>query len=424
MNLRSKLFSNAGIYLAANILNAGIPFLLLPILTRVLTPADYGTVAMFGIVLSVFGAFTGLSVHGAIGVRYFQLEKKELAVYVGACVGILIISTSIIFILVALFGVVLVEVTGVPLDWLLVAVVLSSFQFVGNILLSLWQVSGEAKKYGAFQIAQSLLNATISLVLILVVGMAWEGRVLGQTVAVMMFGVVALWWLYKEDLLVLSSSWRSHSMDALKFGVPLIPHVIGGLLIIAADRFIIVSMLDVSQAGIYMVALQVGQALGLVTVSFNNAYAPWLMKNLSNPTEALRITIVRGTYLYFVIVFMAATVFGLLVPLFLDYLVGESFRAAGELVIYIALGFAFGGCYYMVTNYVFFESKTKILAFVTFVSGMVNIPLMFIFVEHNGIAGAGQAFMLTHALMFVGTWWLAQKVHPMPWLKALRSTTG
>lgn len=424
MKLRSKLFGNAAIYVGANIINAGIPFLLLPILTRVLTPADYGTVAMFAIVLSVFGAFTGLSVHGAIGVRYFQMEKKELAEYVGTCVGILMISTSVIFLLVAAFGSWLAEVSGVPSDWLLVAVVLSGLQFLGNIRLALWQASGEAKKYGAFQITQSLLNATVSLVLILMVGMAWDGRALGQSVAVMMFGIIAIWWLLRDGLLRFSGSWRVQSRDALKFGVPLIPHVIGGLLIVAADRFIIVRLLDVAHAGIYMVALQVGQALGLVTESFNKAYAPWLMKNLSKSTQALRVTIVRGTYLYFVLVLAVATVFGLLAPLFLGFLVGESFRAAGELVIYIALGFAFGGCYYMVTNYIFFESKTKVLALVTFVSGLVNIPLMFILVGHNGIAGAGQAFMLTHALSFIGTWWLAHKVHPMPWLKALRSTAG
>jgi len=424
VNPQNRLFGNSAIYFGANILNAGIPFLLLPILTRVLTPADYGIVAMFGIVLSVFGAFTGLSVHGAIGVRYFQMEKKELAEYVGTCVGILVISTSVLFLLIAVFGSWLAGVSGVPSDWLLAAVVLSGFQFLGNIRLSLWQVFGEAKKYGTFQITQSLLNAAVSLVLILIVGMAWEGRVLGQSVAVMLFGIIALWWLLRDGLLRFPGGWHVHYRDALKFGVPLIPHVIGGLLIVAADRFIIVRLLDVAHAGIYMVALQVGQALGLVTESFNKAYAPWLMKNLSKPTEALRVAIVRGTYLYFVLVFAAAAAFGLSAPMFLGFLVGESFRAAGELVIYIALGFAFGGCYYMVTNYVFFESKTKVLAAVTFVSGLVNIPLMFILVEHNGLAGAGQAFMWTHALSFIGTWWLAHKVHPMPWLKALRSTAG
>lgn len=421
MKLRSKLFGNAAIYLGANILNAGIPFLLLPILTRVLTPADYGTVAMFGIVLSVLGAFTGLSVHGAIGVRYFQLEKRALAEYVGTCIGILVISTSLLFLLVAVFGSWLAGVSGVPSDWILVAVVLSGLQFLGNIRLSLWQVSGEAKKYGAFQITQSLLNAAVSLVLILMVGMAWEGRVLGQAVAITLFGIVALWWLLRDGLLRFRGDWRVHSRDALKFGVPLIPHVIGGLLIVATDRFIIVRLLDLAQAGIYMVALQVGQVIGLVTVSFNKAYSPWLMKNLSKSSETLRRNIVRGTYLYFFLVLTCAVVFGVAAPMFLGLLVGGSFRAAGELVIYIALGFAFGGCYFMVTNYVFFESKTRVLAFVTFVSGLVNIPLMFVLVEHNGIAGAGQAFMLTQAFSFLGTWWLAHKVHPMPWLRALKT---
>lgn len=110
-----------------------------------------------------------------------------------------------------------------------------------------------------------------------------------------------------------------------------------------------------------MVALQIGQALGLLTDSFNKAYAPWLMKNLSKPTDALRVTIVRGTYLYFFLVFGAAIVFSLLAPLFLGFLVGESFRAAGELVIYIVLGFAFGGCYFMVTNYIFLRVRLKFL---------------------------------------------------------------
>lgn len=206
----NKYLSNTGIYLGANILNASIPFLLLPILTRVLTPTDYGTVAMFGIILSIFGAFTGLSVHGAIGVRYFQLDKKVLSEYVGACVGILVISTGMLFILVAVFGSWLTVVAGVPTDWLLVAVVLSGFQFLVNIRLTLWQVADEAKKFGTFQVTQSLLNASISLILILMVGMAWQGRVLGQTVAVMLFGAIALLWLSKDGLMQFSNDWRAH----------------------------------------------------------------------------------------------------------------------------------------------------------------------------------------------------------------------
>jgi O-antigen/teichoic acid export membrane protein len=71
-----KRFGKAGIFLGANIVSAGIPFLLLPFLTKALTPSDYGIVAMFGVMVNVFGTLTGLSVHGAIGVRYFELPNS------------------------------------------------------------------------------------------------------------------------------------------------------------------------------------------------------------------------------------------------------------------------------------------------------------------------------------------------------------
>ena len=41
------LLRNSTIYLTSNILNALVPFLLLPVLTRYLTPDEYGQIAMF-----------------------------------------------------------------------------------------------------------------------------------------------------------------------------------------------------------------------------------------------------------------------------------------------------------------------------------------------------------------------------------------
>ncbi|MBC2655753.1 oligosaccharide flippase family protein [Pseudomonas sp. MSSRFD41] len=422
MSNTRKLVSDTAIYFGANVLNAAIPFFLLPILTRVLSPADYGSIAMFGVCLSIISAFTGLSVHGAIGVRYFQLAKEELAQYVVTCMGILVVSTATLFLVALGLRPWLPQITGLPADWLLVAVVVSGLQFLVNIRLSLWQVAGQAVKYGTFQISQSLLNAGGSLLLILVVGMAWEGRVLAQALAIGLFGAIGFCWLWKDGLLRKPVVWRAHCLDALKFGVPLIPHVIGGLLIVATDRLIIVRLLDVSQAGLYMVALQFGQVIGLVTESFNKVYAPWLMKSLSSKEEVPRSRIVRFSYLYMGLLFAMAIIFGLLAPWVMGFLVGSEFKASSELVIYIALGFAFGGCYYMVTNYVFFENKNSRLALITLITGLINIPLMFFLVERNGLVGAAQAFMLTQCLSFVGTWWLSNKVHPMPWfnLKAYK----
>ena len=418
MSTIKTLLGNTSIYTGANILNAAIPFLLMPVLTRVLSPADYGTIAMFGIVVSIMGAFTGLSVHGAVGVRYFQLERQRMPSYVGGCLAILAVSSAVMLVVVLVCRRWLEIVAHVPGNWLLVAVLISGAQFLINIRLSLWQVQHKAIRYGAFQVSQSLLNASLSLFLVLGLGMAWEGRVLGQAMAVIAFMMIALFFLHRQS--EVSRPKTTHDVrDALKFGVPLIPHVIGGLLIATTDRFMITNMLDVAQAGIYMVALQLGLVLGLLTDSFNRSYAPYLMEVLAKEDQTRDHKIVRGTYIYFIVVTVAALLLGLAAPELLSVLVGEQFRAAAGAVFYVAIGYAFGGMYYMVANYIFFASKTGYLAVATLASGMFNIVATYFLIKVNGILGAAQAFMLSQAMIFLCTWWLAQRFRPMPWGRAL-----
>src|SRR5688572_13090559 len=233
-----------------------MPLLLLPVLTRELSPPDYGVVAMFGIFLSIFGAFTGLSVHGAIGVRYFQLDSRALAEYVGSCIIILVIATAAMLLVVTALGTELERVSGVPTAWLLVAVVISGLQVLGAIRLSLWQAAKQAAKYGAFQISQSLLNGGLSLLLVLAAGLGWRGRVLGQVAAIALFSVVAFCLLRVDGLVAKSRAWREQSRDAIKFGVPLIPHVLGALATATAGQTIVMNMFGAAETGLYVVGAQ------------------------------------------------------------------------------------------------------------------------------------------------------------------------
>lgn len=417
VELRSKLFGNAAIYLGANILNAGIPFLLMPILTRVLTPADYGTVAMFGVVLSVMGAFTGLSVHGAIGVRYFQLTKRELAEYVGACVGILVLSTATLLLLVAVSGAWLAAITGVPKDWLLVAVLLSGFQFLGNIRLSLWQVTGRAKEYGLFQVTQSMLNTGTALILIVIVGFAWQGRVLGQATAIGIFAIIAIWSLSKDRYLMISNTWRMQCRDALNFGVPLIPHVIGGLIISTAGQFFVTNKFGVSETGLYVIGAQIGSILGVIADAFVKSYAPWLYEKLKDESASARHLVVGATYYVFIFFLILATIASGIAYLVFPYVVGEKFQSARFLMIFFIFGNAFIGMYYAIAGFFFFTSKTKFISMVTVSSGLISIFLMWFLGSNWATEGVAVGYFLSQIITFVLAWKISSIVYPMPWLQ-------
>ena len=417
--INRKLISNAGIFLFSNILNASIPFLLLPILTRVLTPEDYGIVAMFAIFLTLVNAFVGLSVHNAINVQYFKLANHEFAEYVTSCILILITSALIVFLIVFLVGSHFEGIIGLPYKWMLIAVLVSFFQFFVTTILMIWVITGNALKYGSFQVSQTGINAALSLVFVVVLGFTWDGRLLGQSIVIVLFGLISLFLIYKSGYLKYPKNLMVDVKDALRFGLPLIPHSIGAFIIFSTDRVLISNMLDVAAVGVYMVGLQLGQVMGLVADSFNKVYAPWLMKNLSNENMDKK-TVVFYSYISMLLLLIAGLTWAIIASFLLPLLVGEEFQAASSLIIYMCLGFSVTGLYYLVTNYIFYTGKTKYLAAITFMCGLLNIPLTYYLVDLHGINGAAIAFLIIQFLFFVLTWILAAKVFPMPWFYFLK----
>jgi O-antigen/teichoic acid export membrane protein len=125
--------------------------------------------------------------------------------------------------------------------------------------------------------------------------------------------------------------------------------------------------------------------------------------------------VVRFTYLCFIGLIGLAVLLGAAAPWLLAALVGEEFRPAGPIIIYIAIGHAFTGMYYLVANYIFLAGRTANLALVSLTTGLFNAAASYWLVLQNGVAGAAQAFMLAQLFLFLGTWYFAQRAHPMPW---------
>jgi O-antigen/teichoic acid export membrane protein len=306
------------------------------------------------------------------------------------------------------------EITKLPLAWLFAAVLVAGAQFIVQLRLVLWQSANRPWRFGALRIAQAIIDAGASLFMVLALGMAWEGRASGFVIAAGVAGLAALVWLQRDGWLRGGGD-RGYALDALRFGLPLIPHAVGGVFLAMVDRFLITNLLDVASTGIYMVAVQIGMVFGILTDSFNKAYSPWLMKTLAEKNPVRDARMVRFTYLYFVVVLAIAVVLGAVAPWLVRVVAGDKFAAAGQIIIYIAFGHAFLGMYFMVANYIFFAGRTARLAAVTLTAGLINAIVSYALIQRNGIAGAAQAFMLSQALLFVGAWYLAQRAHPMPW---------
>lgn len=384
-------------------------------MTRYLTPTDYGIVATFDVLLAVMVVFVGLSMQGAINVNYFKLKKEELREYIGNVFFILFSNFVLIFIIVFFLKTYISNMIKFPVKWIPIVIAIALCQSIFTINLRLWQVEQKSLPYGLFQISRTILNVILSLIFIVALVWGWQGRLLGVVITSIVFGLLSIFVIYKRGYIKISFN-KKYIKDALFFGVPLIPHALGGWIMTSIDRFFINSMVGVAATGLYSVGYSVGMIIGLLAHSFNLAWSPFLYEKLKENNYLTKVKIVKFTYLYDAGIIFLALSLSFIAPYFLKFFVSKDFYYAYKYVLWIALGYAFNGMYFMVVNYIFYIKKTYILAWVTFSSASINIVLNYFFIKANGAIGAAQATTITFFICFVLTWILSARVYKMPWL--------
>lgn len=418
--LSSTLIRSSGIYTVSSIINAALPLLLLPYLTRVFSQAEYGIISMFLLLQTFLVPLVSINISSAVSRKYFSAESQtNFAIYVGNAIFLLIVNTLFIGIICFFFHKTLSGITELSLKWIFYAIVVSATQSIFISTLTIYQVRGKAAYYGILQITQTAINLLLTILLIEQGHLGYEGRLYGIVVTYLIFAVVCLIILIFNRDISLNIN-KHHIKHILSLGIPLIPHVLGGLILGMADRFMIKNIVSIESAGIYTVAYQIGSILMLLTASFNAAYIPWLFKKLKENKESDKIVIVRLTYLYYCALFFTTISMAVILLWILPVLVGIKFYTAKEFVPWILLGLFFNGMYMMVANYIFYAEKTYILAICTISVALLYIPLAYFFIHTNGAVGACQASSISFFLLFILTWFTSNKIIPMPWFKSLK----
>ena len=410
-------------FFVSNVVNAGISFLTMILLARVLSPVEYGVLAIFFTFTAVLTPLIGLSLEGSVSVAYFKSTAKELCLHVSSCITIIVIilaSSTSMFIL---FAEPLASWLHLTIKWLLLGLVCAAAQAIVNIKLTLWMVKGKATRYAIFQIVQTVMLASLTAAMIFGVAVGWESRAWALVVTTIAFGFVSVIMMLKEG--ECSRKFSASEMKlALRFGVPLIPHVCGAQLFTSADRFVVNGLLGPAAAGLYQLAAQVGSIIMVATDAINKAFSPWLYRHLGNATDNERRKIVKITYLYFVVALILSAIFFIIPWNIAELFGGINYYDAGPLVPYFILGHCIGGMYFMVVNYIFYTGRTGHLSVATLMSGLIGIGTGYVLVDHIGLIGAAIAFVVSKLTHFLLTWLISARAFPMPWLLKQPSPKG
>jgi O-antigen/teichoic acid export membrane protein len=411
---QSKLAKDAGIYTAFTVFDRAVPFLLLPIITRFLSPDEYGFYVTFQTLLSFFIPFLSLGTDASIIITYFKLSYEKFKQYFFNSFVIFLSLSVIVFFVFYFFSPQISELVKFPSEWLIWVFAGCFFQYINDLNANLWQSFRKPFKYGTFKISYTVLKNGLNLFFVISLGLSWKGLVYSQIITAVIFSLISLTIFIKRNYFNFVFN-KGFMKDSLRYGVPLSLHNLGAWAADLASRLILNSLVGIAATGEFGAGATLGMVVSLIQDSFNRAFAPYLFEKLKNPTDAVKKSIVKKTYLYYVIIFILAGIIGVAGSLAASTILGAKYQNSGQFIIWISFAYAFTGLYKMHVNYIFFEKKSKLLMLITLISGAVNIGLCFWLINLNGAIGAAQAFLLSNVVSYIVTFYIANRLIPMPW---------
>ena len=248
MSRSGALIKNTILFAIGSIGSKVLQFALLPLYTRVMTDAEYGTVDILQSISTILIPLISLTIYD--GVFRYAMDSstsKESAFSVG-------INVSLIGSLFAIVCGALMSATGFYDEYVWVVISYTVSNIFYTVALQYIRAIDKIKLYAAANILQTFMIVVFNVVFLVYLKMSVQGYMLGYTLSnltvfIVVFVAAQLWKSYS-----FSSINRKTVMDMLKFSIPLIPNTICWWLTTTVGRLMITAYLGSEANGVFAVA--------------------------------------------------------------------------------------------------------------------------------------------------------------------------
>ena len=255
-----------------------------------------------------------------------------------------------------------------------------------KLYLSVLRVEDRATPYVLLRICFAISK----FALVLGVISMWQNSV-GYVIGVLIASSLIFLGTSPHLIRRVSFSWDKGTVNRLwSFGWPFMFHVMGGSVLIFADRFMLEFYLDLSAAGIYTLAYTLGSSVVFIFGAMAIYFEPLIYRKAEQNEQAEKL---MGYYSAMSILLAALWGISLLValPFFTDRLWGAEYAPIIEIVPIVLAAHLLMPVYHQGNYRLTLHQKTKVLATGTIVAAGSNVVLNLMLIPVFEMKGAAIA---------------------------------
>jgi len=411
MSRYKQLLSDSAIYGVGAILAKGISFLLLPIYTRVFTPAEYGTIEMLVVVNGFLSAFLTMGMGSAQSFFFFEQKKK------GRAAQSVLISSILQWRLIFGTGIVIISMLLSPLinscffngqlDWAHFAVAFSGALFTQVMIQSaeVFRLLYKPVGFIIITLGNSVVSAAVAITLVVWLDQGILGFFIGTAVGAVIAAILG--WFRIRKYLNFSNLHSAWWPRLVKFGAPLLPAGLAMYVMNSADRWFVAHYHGETSLGLYAIGAKFAILLAFVIDTFRKAWWPIAMDAMHSHDGPVVFRFVSRFYMG--VVAAGAVILTMLSPYIIELLTAPAYHNAYPIVGILAWQSVFYGFFLIGSAGLWKAEKTAVSAIIMVLAAMINIVLDYYLVPDYGLYGAAYATVLSFFLWNVIAIYISEK---------------
>ncbi len=278
MSLKLKsLLKNSLIYSLSGITGNFIGIFLVPVYTRIFSPAEYGVIDLIATVTAFLNLFLIVGLDSAVGRYYVDAENNEDKK--------LTASTTLFYLIVSSFPAILILVLfskhisnlifGEATYSIFLTVALASIPF--SVLFAHFQNMLKWRfqpgLYATTSVGSLLFQVCLTIYLVVFLRIGIIGIYIARLATTVIFSTIGFWLTRSSFSLVFSFK---RLKELLYFGVPLIPLSLSHYIMTYSDRYFLRYFAGLDEVGLYGIGYRLASVISLLVVGFQHAWGPFV----------------------------------------------------------------------------------------------------------------------------------------------------
>ncbi len=400
-----KLLVHVSNYSIGSLLVTFAGFISFPILTRLLSQADYGLLSLVGATLTLLVALGKLGLQNPIIRFYSDAESNRDGWNLDKYYSTIILGMVVIGVVITVAWLVLVYFVSDNIlgdEQLRFLFILTSALVLIRVMDSAFSNIYRAKQKSKLLSTYRVYRRYATLLLVVITLFYISNSLFGLYIATIFVELISVFILGFMLLKHQSITTNSFSPFLLKqmliFGIPLVGHELAWVLHNTGDRYLIQWMMGSEQLGSYAAAYNLSDYVRVIVImSLYQALPPIYLKIWSDEGEkATRHFIEKSLHFYIMVALPIVAGVSVVGPTLLTILATEKFSSGAVIIPYVIAGMVINGSAVMFGAGLYIHKQTKILMVLMLVSAVFNVLLNMVLIPRYGIEGAAIATLISY----------------------------